>query len=123
MFNRFYLPISATIPKLPILVSNQSRLSYAALQYSTTKSYCTATKTATAEERPTEVDPSLSREQIAELLKKHQVVVGHSSPVRREFIRDKPLTTEDLKGIDIVVYHRKPGNTLCFDFLKGYQRI
>lgn len=54
-------------------------------------------------------DECLTKEQIADLLMKHQIK-GVSTPVRSDFIREKPLTTEELKKIDIHVYHRKPGN-------------
>jgi hypothetical protein len=37
-------------------------------------------------------------------------------PVRAEFVREKPLKTDDLEAIDIRVYHRKPGFFNNFEF-------
>jgi hypothetical protein len=48
-----------------------------------------------------------TKEQLAQLVERHQVL-GVSMPVRSEFIREKPLKSEDLQAIDIKVYHRKP---------------
>jgi hypothetical protein len=48
-------------------------------------------------------------------LQQHQVR-GVSMPVRAEFVREKPLKADDLKAIDIRVYHRKPGFFNYFEF-------
>uniref|UniRef100_A0A914YA45 Alternative oxidase n=1 Tax=Panagrolaimus superbus TaxID=310955 RepID=A0A914YA45_9BILA len=57
---------------------------------------------------PPENKPSNAEETLSGYLTRHEK--GISLPVRPEFLRAKPWTTEELKAIDINVYHRKPKN-------------
>uniref|UniRef100_A0A914CVT0 Alternative oxidase n=1 Tax=Acrobeloides nanus TaxID=290746 RepID=A0A914CVT0_9BILA len=50
---------------------------------------------------------SKNKDRIAQLHQRNEVKID-LLPVRKDFIRDEPLTTEDLQAIDIQVYHRKP---------------
>uniref|UniRef100_A0AC35GP82 Alternative oxidase n=1 Tax=Panagrolaimus sp. PS1159 TaxID=55785 RepID=A0AC35GP82_9BILA len=57
---------------------------------------------------PPENKPSTAEETLSGYLDRHKK--GISLPVRPEFLRAKPWTSEELKAIDIHVYHRKPKN-------------
>lgn len=58
---------------------------------------------------------------IEPLMKSHELDISHPVPVRREFYKKQPLTSQDLSEIPIEYYHRKVdrvGDALAYGLVK-----
>uniref|UniRef100_A0A914ECN7 Uncharacterized protein n=1 Tax=Acrobeloides nanus TaxID=290746 RepID=A0A914ECN7_9BILA len=113
MFNQSSIIFGRTLPNLAFVAGKQLQFGCTKL-HPTVQLFSTAFNPAKSTEHErsfstvgdSNPDISKTEEQVAIYLQRHQK--GISLPVRPEFMRATPLKTEDLKAIDIHVYHYKP---------------
>ena len=113
MFNRSSVIFGRILPNLTFVTEKQLQFGGTQLHptvqlFSTTFNPLKSTDYVRSYSTVGDSNPGVSKteEQIAQFLQRHQK--GISLPVRPEFMRATPLKTEDLKAIDIHVYHYKP---------------
>lgn len=114
MFNRAILLYGTTLTKIPsiamkhqaLLLNNFLQLQPTACSYSSTSNVSKAANQAATE--TSRKESNVTREELYKFMNEYEIKET-STPVRREFMADKPLKSKDLEAIDIHVYHRKPG--------------